>query len=102
MCKGVNQIDFSWANTRIDPHTIVFRVHRRGAERRGEATGGAQPAAPLDAKVLSVSYPPNESALVWQVSSSASGSARVRISYLLGELTKNFNYRAVVARDERR
>ena len=51
--------------------------------------------------MLSVSYPPNESALVWQVSSSASGSARVRISYLLGELTKNFNYRAVVAHDER-
>ena len=60
-----------------------------------------QSAAGLDAKVLSVSYPPNESALVWQVASSASGSARVRISYLLGELTKTFNYRAVVARDEK-
>ena len=48
-------------------------------------------------KVLSVSYPPNEAALVWQVSSSDSGSARVRISYLLGNLTKSFNYRAVAA-----
>ena len=52
-------------------------------------------------KVLSVSYPPNEAALVWQVSSSDSGSARVRISYLLGNLTKSFNYRAVTAHDEK-
>ena len=34
----------------------------------------------LEAKVLSVSYPPNEAALVWQVAASESGSARVRIS----------------------
>jgi len=66
----------------------------------------AKPAAaketkPLDVKVLSVSYPPNEAALVWQVSSSDSGSARVRISYLLGNLTKSFNYRAVATNDEK-
>jgi hypothetical protein len=100
LVQGVNQIDFSWANTRIDPHTIVFRVigpgDTSGDSTNADATGGA-----FDVKVLSVSYPPNESSLVWQVSSSASGSARVRISYLLGELTKNFNYRAVVGRDEK-
>jgi hypothetical protein len=38
---------------------------------------------------------------VWQVSSSGSGSARVRISYLLGNLTKSFNYRAVASNDEK-
>ncbi len=26
LVKGVNQVDFSWANTQIDPNTIVFRV----------------------------------------------------------------------------
>src|SRR5215470_448149 len=26
LVKGENQIDFSWANTQIDPDTIVFRV----------------------------------------------------------------------------
>src|SRR4051812_3070119 len=26
LTKGVNQVDFSWANTQIDPNTIVFRV----------------------------------------------------------------------------
>jgi hypothetical protein len=99
LVQGVNQIDFSWANTRIDPNTIVFRVI---GTHGGSGTGADAPApgSECDVKVLSVSYPPNESALVWQVASSASGSARVRISYLLGELTKHFSYRAVVAGDE--
>lgn len=90
LVKGVNQVDFSWANTQIDANTILFRVLPRGEE------DGPQ----LDVKVLSVSYPPNENALVWQVASSGSGSARVRISYLLGNLTKSFNYRAVAVNDE--
>ena len=90
LIQGVNQVDFSWANTQIDPDTILFRVLPRPD---GEA-------AALDVKVLSVSYPPNENALVWQVAADGSGSARVRISYLLGNLTKSFNYRAVADRDE--
>lgn len=101
LVKGVNQVDFSWANTQIDPNTIVFRVIPRGKGEKDEE-GKEAPAEenPLDVKVLSVSYPPNEAALVWQVASSDSGSARVRISYLLGNLTKTFNYRAVASRDE--
>jgi hypothetical protein len=86
-----NQVDFSWANTAIDPQTIVFRVI-------GPAEGGRN--AGMDVKVLSVSYPPNEQALVWQVAASQSGAARVRISYILGNLSKSFNYRAVAANDE--
>lgn len=89
LVKGTNQVDFSWANTRIDPQTIVFRVLT--------PTEGS----PIDARVLSVSYPPNENALVWQVAASGSGSARVRISYLLAGLTKRFHYRAVASADER-
>src|ERR1700679_1869117 len=52
LVKGENQVDFSWANTQIDPNTIVFRV-----------IGPAGDAKNLDAKVLSVSYPPAEAAL---------------------------------------
>ncbi len=89
LVKGENQVDFSWANTQIDPNTIVFRVIAPVGDK------------PLDVKVLSVSYPPNESALVWNVGAADSGSARVRISYLLGNLTKSFNYRAVAANDEK-
>jgi hypothetical protein len=126
LVKGLNQVDFSWANTQIDPNTIVFRVLPRDegpavpkpaavkavpAKEAGVAAGAnavkavpakaeADDGGALDIKVLSVSYPPNEAALVWQVASSGSGSARVRISYLLGNLTKSFNYRAVASHDE--
>lgn len=89
LVKGENQVDFSWANTQINPDTIVFRVIAPAADKK------------LDVKVLSVSYPPNEQALVWSVGSSDSGSARIRISYILGNLSKNFNYRAVASRDEK-
>src|SRR5215471_12551597 len=89
LVKGENQVDFSWANTQIDPGTIVFRVVAPVGEK------------PLDVKVISVSYPPNEAALVWNVGASDSGSARVRISYLLGNLTKSFNYRAISSHDEK-
>lgn len=102
LVAGVNQVDFSWANTQIDPNTIIFRVLPRGKDDGGKGDGGEAAAVskPMDVNVLSVSYPPNEASLVWQVSSSGSGSARVRISYLLGNLTKSFNYRAVAANDE--
>src|SRR5262245_4355728 len=89
LVKGENQVDFSWANTQIDPGTIVFRVVAPVGDKA------------LDIKVLSVSYPPNEAALVWNVGASDSGSARVRISYLLGNLTKSFNYRAIAANNEK-
>ncbi len=95
LVAGANQVDFSWANTRIDPGTIVFRVI--GYE--GEVVG-KNPATQPEVNVLSVSYPPGESALVWDVSSSHSGPVRVRISYLLGGLSKSFNYRAVAEHDE--
>jgi len=91
LVAGTNQVDFSWANTRIDPGTIVFRVIGYEVDVGGEAP---------EVNVLSVSYPPGENALVWDVHSTHSGPVRVRISYLLGGLTKSFNYRAVAENDE--
>jgi len=85
LLKGVNQVDFSWANTAIDKDSIQFRAL----------------ADPEGIKVLSVSYPPNENALVWQVSAAQSGPARVRISYIIGQLNKSFEYRATAAHDEK-
>ncbi len=55
LVKGENQVDFSWANTQIDPNTIVFRVVGPAGKEK------------LDVKVVSVSYPPNEASLVWTV-----------------------------------
>jgi hypothetical protein len=102
LVRGVNQVDFSWANTQIDGSTIVFRV-LGGIDggAKADAKAGEKDRPALDVKVLSVSYPPNEPSLVWQVSSSGSGSARVRISYILGNLNKSFNYRAIAANDEK-
>jgi len=88
LVKGVNQVDFSWSNTRINPDTLILRILPSSIE------------PVLNAKVLSVSYPPNENALVWSVAASASGAARVRISYVLGGLSKDFKYRAVADHDE--
>jgi hypothetical protein len=88
LVKGENQVDFSWANTQIDAESIVFRVIAPAGDKN------------LDVKVLSVSYPPNEAALVWAVGASDSGSAKVRISYILGNLGKSFNYRAIASNDE--
>jgi len=68
LVKGENQADFSWANTQIDPSTILFRVIAPVGEKN------------FDVQVLSVSYPPNEASLVWAIAASDSGSARVRIS----------------------
>jgi hypothetical protein len=84
LVQGVNQVDFSWANTRIDSGSILFRLVD----------------ADDQVKVLSVSYPPNENALVWSVSAKAPGPARVRIGYLLGGLGKSYHYRAVADREE--
>ncbi|MDX1607067.1 MAG: hypothetical protein R3202_12805 [Candidatus Competibacterales bacterium] len=91
LVAGVNQVDFSWRNTRVDPDTLVFRVLPAAAE------GAAR-----DVRVLSVSYPPGEAALVWSVAAASSGPARVRISYLLGGLDKTDHYRASADPDERR
>lgn len=86
LVQGRNQIDFSWANTSIDANTIVFRVLEPSSDK---------------VQVLAVSYPPNENALVWDVSSAIDGAARVRISYVIRNLNKNFSYRALTSQDEK-
>ncbi len=89
LVAGTNQIDFAWANTQIDPGTIVFRVLGPDAE-------GDQP----EVNVIAVSYPPGENALVWDVHATQAAAVRVRISYLLGGLDRSFSYRAVASNDE--
>lgn len=84
LAQGVNDVVFAWANTNIDKSSIQFRCLTD----------------PENIKVLSVSYPPGENALTWQVYSPRAGSAKVRISYIIGRLDKSFAYRAVAANDE--
>lgn len=84
LAKGANEVVFAWANTSIDKSSIQFRC-------LGD---------PESATVLSVSYPPGENALTWQVYAPEAGSARVRISYLIGQLDKSYMYRALASNDE--
>ncbi len=85
LAEGVNDVVFAWANTNIDKDSIQFRCLTD----------------PENIRVLSVSYPPGENALTWQVSSPRAGSARVRISYIIGGLDKSFMYRAIASNDEK-
>ena len=82
--KGVNQVDFSWKGVSINDDSIRL--------------------SPLDAKdqlvLLNVSYPPNEAALVWQVSAPQACNARVRISYLLMNIDRLVTYKGVAEQDE--
>ncbi|MFC1707417.1 hypothetical protein ACFL59_11490 [Planctomycetota bacterium] len=77
--KGVNRIDFSWANVMIDKGSIQFRCLE----------------APGKVAVLNANYPPNENALFWEVSSDRAGPALFRISYLMGNISREISYQAV-------
>jgi hypothetical protein len=83
--KGVNKVDFSWRGVNIDPGSIVIRALVN----------------PEKVVVLNTSYPPNENALVWEISSPAAQEERFRISYLLSGLTRDIPYRAVAGPDEK-
>jgi len=85
LSAGANEVVFAWANTHIDKNSIQLRCLTD----------------PDKIKVLSSQFPPNENALTWQVSSPKAGTARVRISYIIGQLTKTFTYRAVASKDEK-
>lgn len=78
--NGENTIDFSWQGVSIDPQSIQFEPISH----------------PENVNVLSVSYPPNENALVWTISSGFAGEEKVRIYYLLTGLNRNVSYRAQV------
>ncbi|MFQ5464152.1 MAG: hypothetical protein ACE5E5_16185 [Phycisphaerae bacterium] len=84
LSAGVNEVVFGWANANIDKESIQFRCLTD----------------PENIQVLSVSYPPGENALTWQVASPNAISARVRISYIIRRLDRSFAYRAVAAHDE--
>jgi hypothetical protein len=82
--KGLNNVDFSWAGTAIDKGSIVFRAVD----------------ADSDVVVLSTSYPPGEAALTWQINSPEAQSEKFRLSYLMANIQRETDYRAIVSTDE--
>ena len=83
--KGVNRIDFSWANVMIDKGSIQMRCIK----------------APGRVAVLNANYPPNENALFWEVSSDKAGPGVFRISYLMSNITREISYQAVADHPEK-
>ena len=81
---GLNKVDFSWKGVSIDEDSIRLM--------------------PLDhpdkVTLLSVSYPPNEAALVWEISSDSDYAETVRISYLLSNIDRLITYKAVADKAE--
>ena len=82
--KGLNKIDFSWKGVSIDEDSIRLLP-------LGKAN---------DVVLLNVSYPPNEEALVWEISSKDAGEQPIRISYLLSNIDRLITYKAIVDKPE--
>jgi hypothetical protein len=82
--QGVNKVDFSWNGVSIDADSIRLQPLDH----------------PANVTLLSVSYPPNEAALVWDISSSGNFAEKVRISYLLSNIDRLITYKAVANKPE--
>jgi hypothetical protein len=82
--KGLNKVDFSWKGVQIDEDSIRLLVLDH----------------PADVTLLSVSYPPGEAALVWEISSGGDYAENVRISYLLSNIDRLITYKAVANKPE--
>jgi hypothetical protein len=83
--KGLNKVDFSWKGVSIDADSIRLRALDHPDDK---------------VTLLSVSYPPNEAALVWDISSDGDYAEKVRISYLLSNIDRLITYKAVADKPE--
>ncbi len=82
--RGVNQVDFSWQGVAIDPDSIRLAALDH----------------PDRVRLLNVSYPPGEAALVWEIAADGDFAETVRISYLLGQIDRLVTYQAVADKQE--
>lgn len=82
--QGTNKVDFSWNGVSIDPDSIRLTILTH----------------PDKVNLLNVSYPPNEAALVWEISAADAYEEKVRISYLLSNIDRLVTYTGVADKDE--
>lgn len=84
--KGLNQLEFSWANTLIDPTSVEFR-----ALTHADAVD-----------VLDISFPPRvTNTLEWRIHSEFAGEVRVEIRYFTSGITWSADYVAEATPDEK-
>ncbi len=100
---GNNKIDFSWSNTTIDKDSIQFRPiaisDGNGFRPIKMVTVDGQEVPEVN--VINVAYPPGENALVWEVYAAEACAVKVRVSYLISNLTRSFSYIALADNDEK-
>ena len=83
--KGLNKLQFSWANTLIDPSSVTFRPleHKEDVELLDTVFPGQKPQH-----------------LVWNVESSFEGQVQVEVTYFTSGLTWSMDYVAIVDQAE--
>ncbi len=84
--KGLNRLEFSWANTLIDPTSVEFRALSHADE----------------VEVLDVSFPPRvTNTLEWRINSEFAGEVQVEIRYFTSGITWTADYVAEADKAEK-
>ncbi len=75
--QGLNRLEFSWANTLIDPTSVEFRALTNADK----------------VEVLDVSFPPRvTNTLEWRIQSEVAGEVKVEIRYFTSGISWNAEY----------
>lgn len=83
--KGLNPLQFSWANTQIDPSSVELTI--------------LKPADKLE--LLDTTFPHDKpQMLYWNVQSDFDGEATIQITYFTSGITWSADYTAIAAGDE--
>jgi hypothetical protein len=83
--KGLNPLQFSWANTQIDPSSVELTI--------------LKPADKLE--LLDTTFPHDKpQMLYWNVQSEVDVEARIQITYFTSGITWSADYTAIAAGDE--
>src|SRR5512141_1400398 len=83
--KGLNRLEFSWANTLIDPTSVELKALNHADE----------------VEVLDVSFPPRVSnTLEWRIQSEFAGEVRVEIRYFTSGIKWAADYVAEASKAE--
>jgi hypothetical protein len=84
--KGLNKLEFSWADTLIDPTSVEFRALSHADQ----------------VDVLDVSFPPRvTNTLEWRISSEFAGEVKVEIRYFTSGISWSADYVAEASKDEK-
>src|SRR5881628_467665 len=84
--KGLNRLEFSWANTLIDPTSVEFRALTHADE----------------VEVLDVSFPPRvTNTLEWRINSEFAGEVEVEIRYFTSGISWSADYVAEANKAEK-